>query len=38
MELTEKNMILLAIKNSQDKFTNLGFILSDQFDVTVKVA
>lgn len=38
MELTERNMVSLGIKNSQDKFTNLGFILSDQSDVTVKVA
>ena len=38
MELTERNMVSLGIKNSQDKFTNLGYILSDQSDVTVKVA
>lgn len=38
MELTERNMVSLGIKNSQDKYTNLGFILSDQSDVTVKVA
>ena len=38
MELTERNMFSLGIKNSQDKFTNLGYILSDQSDVTVKVA
>ena len=38
MKLTERNMVSLGIKNSQDKFTNLGFILSDQFDVTVKIA
>lgn len=29
MELTERNMVSLGIKNSQDKYTNLGFILSD---------
>lgn len=29
MELTERNMVSLGIKNSQDKFTNLGYILSD---------
>ena len=38
MELTERNMVSLGIKNSQNKFTNLGYILSDQSDVTVKVA
>lgn len=38
MELTERNMISLGIKNTQDIFTNLGFILSDQSDVTIKVA
>jgi predicted HTH transcriptional regulator len=38
MELTERNMVSLGIKNTQDIFTNLGFILSDQSDVTVKVA
>lgn len=38
MELTERNMISLGIKNTQNIFTNLGFILSDQSDITVKVA
>ena len=31
-------MVSLGIKNTQNVFTNLGFILSDQSDVTVKVA
>lgn len=38
MKLTERNMVSLGIKNTQNIFTNLGFILSDQSDVTVKVA
>ena len=38
LELEERNMILLGLKNVQGKFTNLGFILSDQSDVTVKIA
>lgn len=31
-------MVSLGIKNTQNVFTNLGFILSDQSDVTVKIA
>lgn len=38
MKLTERNMVSLGIKNTQDIFTHLGFILSNQSDVTVKVA
>lgn len=37
MKMTERNMVSLGIKNSQDKFTNLGYILSDQSDVSAKI-
>lgn len=37
MKMIERNMVSLGINNSQDKFINLSFILSDQSDVPVKV-
>lgn len=37
MKMTERNMVSFGIKNSQDKFSNLGFGLTGQSDVTVKV-
>lgn len=38
IELNDRNLISLGIMNSNNKFTNLGFILSDQSDITVKIA
>lgn len=38
IELNDRNLISLGIMNSNSKFTNLGFILSDQSDITVKIA
>ena len=37
MKMIERNMVSLGINNSQDKFINLSFILSDRSDVPVKV-
>lgn len=38
IELNDRNLISLGIMNPSNKFTNLGFILSDQSDITVKIA
>lgn len=38
IELNDRNLISLGIMNSNSKFTNLGFILSVQLDITVKIA
>lgn len=38
IDITERNMVSLGIKNSNNLYTNLGFILSDQSTITVKVA
>lgn len=38
IELDERTMISLEIQKIDGKYTNLGFILSDQSDIVVKVA
>lgn len=38
IDITERVFISLGIQNSNNEYTNLGFILSDQSDVTVKIA
>jgi predicted HTH transcriptional regulator len=38
MDITDRNMISLGIKNINNLYTNLGFILSDQSSISVKVA
>ncbi|MCF0108590.1 MAG: hypothetical protein HUJ57_00575 [Erysipelotrichaceae bacterium] len=38
MELTDRNMVSLGLVRSDGKYTNLAFMLSDQSDVTVKIA
>lgn len=37
-ELNERNMISLGIMNAKKQYTNLGLILSDQSDITVRIA
>lgn len=38
LKLNERIMISLGLKKANGKYTNLGFILSEQSDITVKVA
>ena len=38
MDITDRNMISLGIKNINNLYTNLGFISSDQSSISVKVA
>ncbi len=38
MKLTERTMMNLGIINKNKRYTNLGLILSDQSDITVKLA
>ena len=38
MDITDRNIISLGIKKSNNLYTNLGFILSDQSSISVKVA